>query len=427
LVDLTRNPQDRDYVATEYQLNELVLITHIGEQVSLRSIFVTISVYEDIFSPCLTGNVRVIDSSGLFDNLPIIGEEQIRLSFESTDPDNQVTFSKTFDVYEISNIEILKERQKSYTIKFFSPEMTRNLDTYVAKSYKGFTADAIVRSIMTSPAPYGVASDKELRTNKAKYEENLVVPYWRPFDVISFLQGRAISDSNEFAVDFVFFENRDRFNFVSLENLMKREPVQEFEYRTKMLQIKDRFSRTNITGYDVGNMEDLPSPMKGSTLITHDLLRKKLTETEFRYDFEERQHLSRFPAITQEEIAEDNPAKIRKVYPTCTYLFDDMPEENVLAEKWLQRHEAQLLESCAVKLKVDAPGDTKRTAGDVIRFVLYMPNPQNDAPDAEMVLNKYYSGNYLITSIHHYITQENYVQAMEIAKDSFDTTLEFGA
>ncbi len=54
-----------------------------GEVVDLVNFVVELNLYEDLFSPCLTGNLTIVDSANLISELPILGIEFITIKYRT--------------------------------------------------------------------------------------------------------------------------------------------------------------------------------------------------------------------------------------------------------------------------------------------------------------------------------------------------------
>ena len=70
--------------AGEYNIQELKLFTSAGNVIDLSGSYMTMNIYEDIFSPCLTGDITVVDTNSIIMNAPITGQDY--LSFKITTP-----------------------------------------------------------------------------------------------------------------------------------------------------------------------------------------------------------------------------------------------------------------------------------------------------------------------------------------------------
>ena len=57
--------------------DKLILTTNKGGQFDLVPMLSQLNIYEDIFSPVLTGDVTIQDNLGIFDNSPLTGQEKI--------------------------------------------------------------------------------------------------------------------------------------------------------------------------------------------------------------------------------------------------------------------------------------------------------------------------------------------------------------
>ena len=71
-------------------------------------------------------------------------------------------------------------------------------------------------------------------------------------------------------------------------------------------------------------------------------------------------------------------------------------------------------------VKFDIPGNTNIWAGDVIEL-----NVSSRMSVSEDRNDKFMSGNWLVTAIHHTITASSYVMTLECMKDSFENVPEY--
>jgi hypothetical protein len=263
----------------------LELTPAMGNSVSILPMLVNLVVHEDIFSPVLTGSITIHDAYGLFNHLPISGNETINLKFHSYGYDknnNAINFiHRTFDVVKVSNVSQATDHAKNYTLTFASPELKLNNTIKISASYQNQSISKIVSSIMTGvydvdytlspqPSPMGLGfpttssmtitvaasddnhlpllttdnietdtkifsadQDVELFVEKTKGDEACItIPYMKPFDAIRWLSRRAIRNqipvnSGQYGLDpydstnFLFFENKRGYQFVSLTSLFE--------------------------------------------------------------------------------------------------------------------------------------------------------------------------------------------------------------
>ena len=78
--------------AGEYNIQELKLFTSAGNVIDLSGSYMTMNIYEDIFSPCMTGDITVVDTNAILMNAPVTGQDflsfkitwTVRITFHTT-------------------------------------------------------------------------------------------------------------------------------------------------------------------------------------------------------------------------------------------------------------------------------------------------------------------------------------------------------
>ena len=76
--------KDFIYKPGDYTLDGVVISGTTGRQVEVTDQVLELIIYEDIESSSLSGSILMEDNSGVYQNLPIIGQE--KLSFSVTTP-----------------------------------------------------------------------------------------------------------------------------------------------------------------------------------------------------------------------------------------------------------------------------------------------------------------------------------------------------
>ena len=89
-----------------------------------------------------------------------------------------------------------------------------------------------------------------------------------------------------------------------------------------------------------------------------------------------------------------------------------------LPEKWLPIRISQLQQLHNIKLTITLPGDSERTVGEIVEFMLPSPEP---TVNNEQIDDKYYKGRYLVQSVRHIIDQDKYRTVLELVQDSVYT------
>ena len=100
---------------------------------------------------------------------------------------------------------------------------------------------------------------------------------------------------------------------------------------------------------------------------------------------------------------------------------EDIKENHV--EDVIARRISQRLQLDSVKINFSAPGDSSREVGDLISFDFPTENSKVAASSGRGAGHKYYSGKFLITSLRHKITQDEYTIHVEAIKDGYKSAI----
>ena len=103
---------------------------------------------------------------------------------------------------------------------------------------------------------------------------------------------------------------------------------------------------------------------------------------------------------------------------------EDIKENHV--EDVIARRISQRLQLDSVKINFSAPGDSSREVGDLISFDFPTENSKVAATSGRGAGHKYYSGKFLITSLRHKITQDEYTIHVEAIKDGYKSAVSSG-
>jgi len=103
---------------------------------------------------------------------------------------------------------------------------------------------------------------------------------------------------------------------------------------------------------------------------------------------------------------------------------EDIKENHV--EDVIARRISQRLQLDSVKINFSAPGDSSREVGDLISFDFPTENSKVATTSGRGAGHKYYSGKFLITSLRHKITQDEYTIHVEAIKDGYKSAISSG-
>lgn len=474
-----------------------------GVKVDLVPHLIQMNIYEDIFSPVLTGDITILDNRGMFDSEPLNGTETITTNIFNEDysKDNlELNFLfRTFDVFAISNVQNKTDYSKIYTLHFASPEFKKNETTRISKAWRGVTLSHIVSSVMTgdydveepnglgfptektvdqielnlkSPFIYGQhiesaykKSDEldkvELFIEKTKYIEPIVsFPYMTPFDIINWCANRSLrlcpgrdfkNDDSESA-NFLFFENKRGFQFVSLETLLESKDYKltKFVYGDTAQNTSDprRIDTETIEKYEIQSCHDniagIRNGLYASRMYTYDISTGQTKINDYNYleefgktESTESGKPDNYPVIPKNSKLATNFMGNRMFTIVSPNRFSDpisgastmrrtTNKEECGPEEYLQKRISQLARLNNYRLLFQIAGNTKHKVGDVpyIQMNRMYPGEGTAFSDFTIGESKYYSGYYLITSIRHMYTKSEYKMHIEAVKDAHPHEIE---
>jgi hypothetical protein len=430
----------------DFNLSQLALITPVGT-IDLRYIMTELSYHEDLFSNFISGYVMVTEANAYSELLSLTGNEFLFIEF-SKSTDSNVKISKYFRAYKMGNRKLSANMvTESYCLYFCSEELLLSDQYKISKAYSNQTIDAIITDICKMSPGLNIGPKKFDPKNieKSYGTYSFVVPNLKPFDAINWLSvyARPQPDAGTGA-DMLFFENRDGFNFKSLQTLTGPNAVVHNRYRYDPKNVyapgAPDFDLTeevyNVTTYEILDsydaLEATNSGMFANQLMSVDILTRKRTTTDFNYMeywSDPKTHgLNNNPVTNNyknrngDGVTDTSQAMLKLVFSNFDSANADVVKNNpgaiagnIFAETYIPYRTAQLALANYTRMKISVPGDPVLTVGEIIDFELLSRNPANKTSDL------FYSGYYLVTAVRHMITENDYKTVLEIAKESSRT------
>ena len=292
-------------------------------QLNSSSVFQQMEIFEDLFSNVLRGTLTILDSQGLAELFPFIGEETLIMTFftpggEGTSLEQERTSQtnieeanrQRFKVYDIVEAGT-QERTKIYKMFFVSEEYVFNMKKKVSKGYKGTEYSEIVKDLM-SKVNENIKRDfhKKIFFEKTLSLQNVIVPNWTPFQAINFCASRSLSSDIEPTEQkdttapppprpvgslFVFYEKLGAgFFYESIESLIVKQKMAGdlplYQYAPKLAESKSgelAVGFFHVEQFEVDTsfktLENLGYGLFASKLIAYDPLRMKYDTIKYDY------------------------------------------------------------------------------------------------------------------------------------------------
>jgi len=438
--------------AGEYQLTDLKLFTGSGEVVNLDNIYVSLDIYENMFSNGLTGTLMIVDTNNLIMNAPITGQEFLSFKIKTPTIDNvSIDFTKhVMTVYKI-DLRTAERGNEVIQLHFCSPELLRNSRTRLSKSYEGNISD-IVRKVLEDAK--SVNTKKDLFIEDTLGLKKIVSPNKNPYSLIRDLTTDAIAING--SPHFVFFENIDGIHFRTLDSLYNQGSTGEFIASDRGTIDFQKGGVTNIEedlkrvlDYQMASNNDtkrnIKSGMFGSKTISHNIYEKNFNVKIYDY-FEEFEKYGRvsagksdFPIYNKapvdfaNNLSSFNDAKIymhstskdSSGFDTQHYKGTNTNYTPNDIQKTIAFRTAKNTElDNGVKINMEINGNTTIRTGSIIDFQLPIVGTNHTGDNFDI----YHSGKFLITKARHNFnrTTNAYKIYLSTVKDSFNKELPDG-
>lgn len=467
-----------DVIISSLELNVISSL----DPLDLKPFMMEIHLYEDIFSPTLHGSVIIRDAINLIGNLPIIGDEVLTMDIQTPwgdlggydksalgafDPINKI--QKSFSVYSIKNRKLNNDREQFYELFFCSLEASNDNITKICKKLEGTTDEIAAKIFEENMEAPRIFDNKQSFGDIEKVKTEFVIadtphdshitfvpPMWTPIQCLTWLAKRSVGNKQK-SPTFLFYETTKAFYFASLESLIKNQLengdiYSAFIYNTNLQELDTISSLSKgfqtiealnfMTNLDVIQSQDLGH--FASTVHSFNIVKKEYTPYYYDHGFNFRQfsHMedgTLDPESGTYSFPEPDETgrnkKFRMIFPiNVSRSGDNKPfvstvnpgvldsTENSIdlrPEDFISQRNSSLMDITTLRLQLTVPGRTDAEVGRMIQL-FYPDVGEKTSEDSEaLVWDKFITGIYMITAIHHQISPLRHTMFLEISKDSY--------
>ena len=396
-----------------YKLNKLLLYTSGGDVINVRKMFLSLDLYEDIFSPCMTATLLLADAQDLLSNFRFHGNEFIEIELDK--PSMDAPIKKVFRVYKIAN-KTASINLQNYTMYLASEEMIISPQMLISKSYKGLTIKQMIEDILKNHL--SVLDSKISTMSETNGNYDLIIPRMSALEAIQWLSTRAYSDKSSL---YMFFENRDGYNFVSYEDLLKRPTYASY---SRIVKTDDDPAKNMQTFTSLNFIEefDLIKAIRYGSFSSSINILDIITKSFDTFNFSSVEFKNKGILNKEVPMSGFRNRKQKSFYDTYenmqkfVMVTDSDPTNNpTTPENWLAQTSSKLGQLHLYKMVGTVPGDPMLKAGITIDVEIQNFLPQEDGTSA---LNKVRSGRYLVSAVHHKIGGDIHTTILELLSDS---------
>lgn len=383
-----------------YQPGDLIINSMTIAGRVINSGFISGSIYESIFTPCVVAEFNVRDTDdALFAGLNLSGGEPFTVVFQA--PGGQQASYK-FLVNKVQNLAPSTQyKSRTFTIICASEEVFyaaggSDKYGYIQKSYSKRPISSNVQDVLKSY----LKSSKRINVEETKGIQDIIANNEKPWDFIDRLRRLAVSSKNQ-SSSYVFYENQQGFNFVTIESLFRNKAVKTF--------VQDATVGTDITKLTDNNIfaYELPYMINAVDRIDRGTMSSRFNYFNFHTNEYQSKTIS-FPDSGDKFGGSGSWnkqsffSKFGK-YPgrTSTLPYDNrMPITNIPESTPNQLAYSGNLMQSLIKLRVF--GDAKLKAGDLIEAKIARQTSLTANPSQDTDI----SGNMIVASLRHMINSE---------------------
>lgn len=395
----------------------------------IRGIYQELNIHDNMMMPCMSGSILLYDAVGLSSKLKFDGSQYLSLKIikDSEHPD-ELTIDKKFVIYKQTNRSLVNQTTEMYILNFVSEEFIYSQQKKIRQSFSGTYSD-MVYSILVD---YMLAENNIGTIETTRGIRNYIASNTTPIDTIENICKRSVNEKG--LPDFMFWETKEGYNFMSLSTLINENVIANIEFGVKNLgeeSSTDLFGARDIKVISQFDMsENVHQGAYAGRFIGYDTLTRtiQIRDVSLHDIYEKTNHAnensmnagmsnkenksahemfdSRVTLYPFQSSKIDSPWFKQKVPDTLNSLDDS--EEYILQRKSIFQNLLQR------KLRIVMPGNFGFSSGYMVN--LNVPNRSNDGNDEPG--DKSLTGKYIITGTRHTIRADKHETILEVATDS---------
>ena len=428
-----------DHIRDTYVLSAFFITIKNGQRITLEDSFSNLEIYEDIFSPSITGKVSIYDYTGGIEKFMFSGGETITLRVVKPSDSNEILISRDdLIVYEVSKVKFDNENASTYDLFFTSKSA---IASQKKRLYKSFGADKGLKSVFSKI--YSDINDvSNLNINtidpEIRIQNPFVSPGYTPFEALSQLARRSCAlgdyfvfyekvngrNSSDFKHVFISLGSLKEFwnNTTKLQRLVYR-PTQDYINRQELpfVQIKSFLIENNFQ-----HLERMQSGFYNSNIRQLDPYSRKYTDSKISYkdmDLDTDFYTNRILETNNEFLKYDNSYP---EHPGERLIVK--PKNDIVLDKanWIKYDTYGGLLNSGLRVLADIPGaDNRISVGYAVELAL--PSRVAKAQNLEgsyVPEDEFYSGKYLVTAVRHIFNKQTYTKKVELSRGSLKINLD---
>ena len=387
--------------------------------------------FEDILSPCVTAIAQLMNSSSLFNILPIRGGEKVTISVDTAF--GEFVLDDLY-VYKVSNLDA-QHSNEMFTLNLVSREGLTNETSRCETIYRGNLQTTVTKILKD-----------DLKTKKYKSENiegtsndySFIGNNRKPFHVLTWLGPKAVPANGQNSgtageeargtAGFLFYENKDGFNFRSIDSLVSSTKIQTnsadkenipYYLFTQVIEENQTKTNFNILNYNYEKNIDLMKALRVGMYVNktyfYDLYSNTLDIYKYKVKDQVKSKLGGAESIAVSDEFGDSISRImvrtsdRGALKTDGSVSDKLRSGADMAMSYsrynlLFTQALNMVVPCNVNLKVGG--------------IIHAEFPRIDR-NTNMTSDEEQSGYYLIKELRHHFEGGQMVTSLRLIRDSY--------
>ena len=387
--------------------------------------------FEDILSPCVTAIAQLMNSSSLFNILPIRGGEKVTISVDTAF--GEFVLDDLY-VYKVSNLDAQKSNEM-FTLNLVSREGLTNETSRCETIYRGNLQTTVTKILKD-----------DLKTKKYKSENiegtsndySFIGNNRKPFHVLTWLGPKAVPANGQNSgtageeargtAGFLFYENKDGFNFRSIDSLVSSTKIQTnsadkenipYYLFTQVIEENQTKTNFNILNYNYEKNIDLMKALRVGMYVNktyfYDLYSNTLDIYKYKVKDQVKSKLGGAESIAVSDEFGDSISRIMVRTSDRGGLKPDGSLSDKLrsgADMAMSYSRYNLLFTQALNMVV--PCNVNLKVGGIIHAEF----PRIDR-STNMTSDEEQSGYYLVKELRHHFEGGQMVTSLRLIRDSY--------
>lgn len=407
----------------DFKINKLTLTARDGEN-DITNMFAEINIYDSIFSPCMTGKIIIVDASGLFKEMHLDGSEVLTIDMEKRDC--TATIKKNFRIYKQTD-KVEKDNVEQFILHFTSNEFIKSKNSTLFTTYEASYSD-IVFKIMTDILQVPTKTLNFQNFEQSFGLKKVVYANKKPIDAILDCSKKAVNI--RFSPTYMFFENIDGYNFISLDTLAKGNAIYDINFEPKNFEKTNKNSILGARAMEVVSqfnlVDNIEYGLQGATLVGYNPIQRVINFTSNTPDTNMNDGLNKILTYSNPALG-NNPSAKYVCYPTgpngggtflpSSYIKENDPESLNLSDdpfRYINQRPLLLKRFTITRIRLAMPGNFDLTSGKIVNLHKPYSGLKTITNDSDpQITNK-----YMIIAARHIIRKNMHETILEISTDS---------